>query len=249
MGIKTSRSKKFVNTVTRNIPNYINGSVPDSYNIGKVFWSTLIRGIFTRIHRSYEIRAAGGTDDLGNSFPPLKKETIARRPIGRGELTKFGLDKKSSKVSIGDRQRGLLSPRENKEWKRIYSTKLNRLLLFKDETTAKEIAAASAWKEMKEKGAKTKLDTLGSRDVLIMRVTDAIYNSLEPAKGGMNYRPRKNQLVEIVGGVLTVGTLVDYAKFHNNSRPVIPEDISKWTKESMDIAFKAAMDYLTNRVL
>lgn len=244
----THKSKRFVSGVVSNVAGYINGSTNDTHGVGRVFWATLTREVFKRLHASYEIRSEGGTDDLGNSFAPLKRETIAKRPIQRGSLSGLKLDKRSSGTSLKDRKRGLLTPSEDREWKKIYSRKLRNLILFKPESVAKNIAAAIAWKEMKERGVKTKLDVLGSRDVLIMRVTDKIFNSLEPSGGGVPYRPKKNQLVDKNGTTLTLGTLVEYAKYHNKTRPVIPEDIQSWVADSIDIALEEAIEHLMMKV-
>ena len=206
--------------------------------------------MFSRIHRSYTIRSEGGQDDLGNSFPPLKKTTIARRPIGKGNLGEFGLTSRQSGTALRNRERGLLSPEENVLWKSVYSSTLSQLIIRMPEKQAKQRAAATAWIELKASGAKTKLDTLGNRNVLIMRVTDTIYNSLAPNhSGSRTYRPRRNQIFKQVGSRLEIGTSVPHAKYHNSTRPVIPDNIQPWVDEATETAFDAVNEHIIRRVL
>ena len=115
---------------------------------------------------------------------------------------------------------------------------------------AKKIAAATAWKKLKEKGALTKKELLGGRDVLIMRVTDAIFNSLEPANSGSRgYRARRNQIYKQVGKQLVLGTEVEYAKFHNKTRPVIPENANEWASEATSLAFNAVANHVAENII
>jgi len=249
MKIQTTRSAHFVKRIFNDIPDYINGTISDRHGIGRVFWHTMVRYLYTKIHESYAIRASGGTDELGNKWKPLSPNTIAQRPIRKGELRKLGIIGKG-KASFKSRQRGLLSPEENIAWKRKYSTVLFKLQTRMGEAKAKKIAAGVAWNYVKSNGAMTKKEKLGSRNVLIMRVTDAIFNSLKPSEGSANqYRPRKNQIYNLVNGKLEIGTTVEYAKYHNKSRPVIPDNIDPWVEEAKDKAMENVTQHILTRVL
>ena len=247
--VKTNRSRRFVLRVFRNIGNYIDGSIPDRHRIGSVFWGTFTRELFKRIHRSYEVRSEGGTDDLGNKFKPLSPSTIAARPIGKGQLGTFGLTKKQSGTAFGKRTRGLLTPKENDLWKLVYARNVARLRLNVNERTARNVAAKKAWAAVKAIGAKTRKELLSKRNVLIMRVTDRIFNSLEPAGGTGYYRAKKDQLYEQVSGTITLGTLVEYAKHHNDTRPVIPDNIDPWITESFNIAMNEVNNHIVYNLL
>ena len=250
MKIQTSRSASFVKRIFAEIPDYISGTKNDTHNIGKVFWASLTRYLLDKIHEAYAIKSEGGTDELGNQWPPLKPETIARRPIGRGNLGGLGLTKKATGLKLSDRQRGLLSPEENRAWKRKYSIVLAHLQKRLGSDRAKKIAASTAWNYIKGNGAKTKKALLGSRQALIMRVTDSIFKSLEPTNGsGFQYRPRKNQLYNLINGKLELGTTVNYAKFHNKSRPVVPDNIEPWVKEAQNFAMEKVKEHILGRVL
>jgi len=250
MRVKTNRSKKFVERIFSDIPAYISGSKSDTHSIGRVFWSAFVRRLYSKIHESYAIRSEGGTDELGNKFLPLKKKTIAQRPIGKGNLGGLGLTKKKSGTALRNRERGLLSPEENLAWKRKYSIVLASLQRRMGTDRAKKIAASVAWNYVKSNGAKTKKELLGNRDVLIMRVTDSIFNSLKPSEGSdYSYRPNKNQIYNRVNNKLEIGTKIEYAKYHNNSRPVIPKDIDPWIEEARDHAMEIVKKYIVERIL
>ena len=115
---------------------------------------------------------------------------------------------------------------------------------------AKQIAAAVAWNYVKSNGAMTKRKVLGSRNVLIMRVTDAIYNSLAPSEGSpTQYRPKKDQIYNVVNGRMEFGTSVYYAKYHNKTRPVIPDNIEPWVEQGRDLGMEAVREFIFQRVL
>ena len=243
--VQTTKSKQYVTRIINSVPGYINGTVPDIHKVGAVFWTTLIREMYRKIHESYEIRSMGGSDELGNSFKPLTTKTISQRPIGKGNLREFGLTKKQSGTNFKDRTRGLLTPEENRAWKRKYSVVLSQLMRRVNSGQAEKIAAGVAWNHVKSKGAETKINLLGNRNVLIMRITDAIYNSLQPTEGSDRYyRKRNNQLAEIEGTKLTLGTTVSYAKYHNQTRPVIPNNADLWIEDAVNLATNAAITHV-----
>ena len=86
--------------------------------------------------------------------------------------------------------------------------------------------------------------------VLIMRVTDAIFRSLKPTQlSNRAYRPRKNQLAKRVRNKLEVGTLVPYAKFHDSTRPVIPDNHDVWLDRAATKAFEAVIEHIKRNIL
>lgn len=249
MNVTTKRSKKFVKAVFKNIPLFISGKKIDRHGIGRVFWATFIHEMFDKIHDAYAIKALGGTDSLGNSWPPLARETIAQRPV-TGQLRRLGLTAKRTGTAFKNRERGLLSPQENILWKVIFSKTLRNLQKTMKGPEAKSYAARIAWTQLKKLGAMTKLDKLGSRNVKIMRLTDKLFDSLEPSQINRNgYRTRRNQLVVKSKGSVRLGTKVKYAKFHNKTRPVIPEDINKWVEEATKFALNEVNQHILRSVI
>jgi hypothetical protein len=77
---------------------------------------------------------------------------------------------------------------------------------------------------------------------LIMRETDRLINSLKPAitRGQGFYTPRKDQMVYTSTRAFTIGTEVEYAKYHNKTRPVIPDNAGEWVTASINEAIVAA---------
>ena len=162
VAVTTNRSKHFVKRVFSSIGKYIDGSKPDTHNVGRIFWRVLTRYLFEKIHESFVIRSLGGTDELGNSFKPLKKVTIAKRPITKGNLSGLGLTKKQTGTSFKDRTRGLLTPEEDSIWRETFARVMNGLSKQVSKAQAKKIAAKAAWGRVKKLGAKTRIDTSGS---------------------------------------------------------------------------------------
>ena len=248
--MKTQKSKRFVKMIFRRIPGYIDGTYPDRHRIGSVFWSNLSYMLFLKAREMYRIKSEGGTDELGNKWKPLAKSTVAKRPIGKGGLNKLGLTKKQSDTAFKDRSRGLLTPAQNAQWKKIYAGVLSRLITSLPEKAAKAQAAKIAWGKLKKAGAETKKEKLGNRNVLIMRVTDTIYDSLKPSNpDGSFYRPRKNQLYHKVGNMLSIGTLVEYAHFHNSTRPVFPDNFELIVPKLISIAMEHVLNHIRINLL
>lgn len=231
-----------------NVGKYISGKKMDIYGVRTAFFRTVAQFFYAKIYEAYIVKSEGGTDELGNKWKPLSPSTIAQRPISRGELSLLGLSKKQTGVSIKDRTRGLLTPDENRAWKAIYSSRLRRLLVEYPEPVAKQIAAKLAWGFVKKRGALLKKDVLGSRDVLILRVTDTLLKSLKPTEGTTgDYRPRKYQIYNIKSGSLELGSDVPYAKYHKNVRPPVPDNWREWGAEAREAGLLAAVEHLIKR--
>lgn len=75
---------------------------------------------------------------------------------------------------------------------------------------------------------------------LIMIETGLILRSLTPSKSGY----RKYQIAKYENGKFTVGTEVEYAKYHENSRPVIPHNIEPWVEQASNKAMEAVVEHL-----
>lgn len=153
--------------------------------------------LLSQILLAFEEKAHGETGSDGIKWPPLKRSTVAERRLGPG-------DKKALQIG-GRRVRGLLTPAEDKEWRKIFGSRFARLRLTMPEGAAKAKAAAIAWAVMKAKGAKTKLEVLGGRKVDILMDTGELFRSFTP---GVEDRASgvDGQVVEFGPGSITVGT-------------------------------------------
>ena len=249
--VRTTTRAFTVQAVFQNIPEYISGRKSDTHRIGRIFWGTLTRFLFQKIYMAYAVKSEGGTDELGNRWPPLKRSTIASRPIHGKKLRQYKLTKKqSSGIALKERTRGLLTPAENRLWKLHFFKVFARLRVSLGDAQAKKIAAGYAWNRVKQAGARTKQDVLGARKELIMRVTDRIYDSLRPSgAGGFGYRPVKDQIYNQVGTQLEIGTMVEYASFHEATRPVIPLNMDQWIEQGISAAMEAVMNHIAREVL
>ena len=117
----TKGSKRELSKAIRNLPRYIEGSLPDIYGIGRTFKAFYARALWERINRGFEIKSTGAADDTGTKWKPLSPATIAQRPLVPGERKSLGI-KRNEKV------RGLLTPQQDAVWKGIFRSTFMRLI-------------------------------------------------------------------------------------------------------------------------
>ena len=123
-----------------------------------------------RIKQAFVVKARGGTDEAGDSWPPLSPKTIAyskTRQRGRGGRTKAE-KKRASHPSQA------LNDKQQARWWQVYR---RQLAIYKGD---KGHAAAVAWLVLKKEGAQTLVDKYGNRQVEILRDTGLLLNSLSP---------------------------------------------------------------------
>lgn len=183
--------------------------------------------LLSKIQEAFIVKSRGGTDAAGIKWEPLKRETIARRRIGPGDLAAIGV--KGAKIPA-NRTRGLLTPKEDRTWRSIFAS---RLAAFRArgfvEGEARSRAAQIAWATLKAQGAKTKLDVLGGRTVDIGRDTGILFRSLTPG-----LESDSEQVCEAEPGRITVGSNVPYAgPFHARRR--------LWPDHELPEAWNAAL--------
>lgn len=204
-----------VRAILREIPAIVAGHAPDPYGVARAVQLRVGVAALSQIQQDFLTKCRGGTGSDGVTWPPLKRSTIAARRVGRGELKSLGVG--------GKRVRGLLTPAENKLWKQIYGTRLARLRLHMGEAEARAKAASIAWAELKRRGAKTKLEVLGSRKVDMGRDTGRMFRAFTP---GVEDRPsgEPDQIFETVQGAVIVGNKVPYFPAFHARRPCWPAD-------------------------
>lgn len=189
---------------------------------------TLVNGVQLRVANALlsEVELAfiqksrGEVGSDGIKWAPLKRETIAQRRIGAGDLAAIGI--KGPGQPKG-RVRGLLTQAEDKVWRRIFASRLAWFMakFGMSEGEAKQRAAQAAWAKLKEMGAKTKLEVLGSRQVDILRDTGELLASFSP---GIGAQPSgaDGQVLRTAAGSVTVGT--NKKPWHHKRRPYWPKD-------------------------
>ncbi len=200
------------------LPRYISGQLPDIHGYGRRFKMYVAHHLIDKIHEAFLVKSDGGTDETGMKWKPLKRETIAQRPLAPGEATELKIR------NLGRGGRGLLTLSQNRKWKGIFASVFKRMLLKVGEAEAKRIAARTAWAILKADGAKTKLDVLGNRHVKMLQVSLRLIKSLEPGHLSDDaYSPPKEQIFQSHWGAVTIGTKVPYAEFQHRMRPLWPD--------------------------
>jgi len=227
----------------------------------------------SNVQESFIMKARGEVGIDGIRWKPLSRKYLAySRRFGTGEQAELkraaGLvrtDKNGKATTAPFRfapggKKGLLTADQLKQWRRFYSVMLARMLASTDEAEAKRIAAGYAWNQMKKRGAQTKLNVYGSRQVEILRDTSVLFNSLSPfSMIDTDYvsefsllstqNPRDAQILQTVRGGVRVGTSVPYAATHHYgdgrrgvpARPFWPEDLPVQWRENMADVLKRAV--------
>lgn len=182
----------------QSIPAILSGKEPDPMGLAKELKLRVGVALLSQVQQDYIRKSRGETGKDGERWAPLKPRTIARRRTTRAELKKLGIKRKGIRRSLTDSQ--------NAAWKRLFVYHFRLGLRDMPRIQAKRRAAAIAWARIKEDGAKTLLDLLGSRKVDILRDTGARLRSFEP---GVDDRPSEapGQIFRtMVPGVVVVGS-------------------------------------------
>lgn len=171
--------------------------------------------LLSKVQQAFIVKSRGGVGSDGIRWKPLSPRTIAARRVSATEKRTLAIG--------GRRERGMLTPAQNQRWKSIFGSRLARLMAQgMNEAAAKTLAAKIAWAVLKQEGAQTKLQVLGSRQVDIGRDTGALLRSLTP---GVEDKPSNadGQVFEVQPGLVIVGTNVPYASRFHRDRPLWPE--------------------------
>lgn len=199
--------------------------------------------LLSQIRQDFIVKSRGGVGRDGIVWPPLKPETIAQRRTTAGERKSLGI--------TGRRVRGLLTPDQDRRWRGIYSSTYQRLVLELGHTAAAARAAQSAWAILKAEGAQTKLATLGTRQVDILRDTGLLLRSLTPPSTASS--STDGQILEANNGLVSVGSTIH--PWHHRgvpgklpARPFWPLDgriPDVWWEAITRAALRGLLDLLT----
>ena len=176
--IQSSFSKKVVDDIIKSIPGVIAGRERDQFKLHNKFWGAVALSMYQSLNKAFDDKSQGGQDDLGNSWDDITERTKAySRPIFPGDVPR--------RMRLNERRTdtiGLLSPAEYKRWRYIFAIIFNKDKDKLGNKEAKARAARVAWDILKKAGAQTKIDVLGSRDLLILRNADRLYRSFLSGK-------------------------------------------------------------------
>lgn len=191
------------------------GREVDRYGIARGFSLRLAVAFLSKVKQSFIAKARGGTDEAGDSWPPLTKEYLA---YGRGPKS----TRTAGGLAPGGKD-GFMTPAELKQWRMIFARNLKWLAARMSLDEAKGVAAAIAWKAMKRAGVRTKLEVFGNRPHEILRDRGILFNSLSPgilveSGPSASYSEPDSQVVRVLPGEVAVGTNVAYAAYHHNAK-------------------------------
>lgn len=267
--VRTRYTKQQVKAIIQNGIDACNGRGPDTYGFARVFQGAIAYSLFSSIHFAYLAKSAGGTDDLGFKWVDLSPHYKAyRRKDARAGMR---LD--------GPKGRPTLNPAQDKVWRGIYARMLHKIkgagfisrrersrmspktyrkVLKQRKGDAVQTAAGTAWAFVKDHmGAVTLIDELGNKQIPIMRDTDRLIESLEPApltSDGSYVPTNPDQICGTSSRVgfttgapnstLIVGTRVPYAKDAAARRPIWPANMSIWMGRAIQAGSLAVTKHL-----
>lgn len=250
--INTRLPKGEVTKLYRDLPAMLEGKKPSRFGLHRLFWGAVAYSLFQSIHDAFMVKAYGLPDELGNQWDDLDEKYKAYgRPLDQGSLTKLPENlRRRLKNNANSGVLGLLTPGQYKAWKKVFGTIYHASKAKMPDGEAKALAGQIAWTRAKAAGAKTKLEVLGNRDLLILRVSDTLSESLSPGKfdplTGYN-KSSKYQIFTIRRGSLEIGTRVHYANMvsrRNNQdfRPVWPEEMGPWIDKAVDFGMDTVLE-------
>lgn len=199
-----------------------------------------------------------GSGESPNNKPggPAAHGGVLGRDPGSGELSKTELvtwwqfyNKRKRQLlrqHFGDTSIPSVGKRETRRLRRALATA----------SATREIksrAAAFAWMQVKEMGAKRLLDTVGQRDAMILvDKTTRLRTSIEPTADAESvtaenrYVPNDGQIFDRMGNRISLGTSVEYARIHHFGigvpmRRLWPRRLPERWKERMAMQVRDAM--------
>lgn len=239
-----TKQRDEIEQLIRALPAILSGRAPDQFGIAHGFKLRMAVMFFSNVKEAFIIKARGGTDVAGISWPPLTKKYLA---YGRGPKS----SRTAGGLSPGGKD-GFMSETQLKNWKKDFVRALAWLSgKIGAGQEAKSGAAAIAWVKAKARGVRTILDVFGNREVEILRDRGILFNSFSPGilseRGpDASYSPPEDQVLEEQPGSLTVGTSVEYAKHHQDGkRPFWPQDGSipqEWVDDMVEVGISGLLE-------
>lgn len=170
-------------------------------------------------YQAYLIKAKGGTDDQGITWPPLKPETIAYKRLHPGLNSK-----RKEAEAAGRPGRPLLTDAQDAIWRKVYSQKLYEFEQA-NEADASGHAAAIAWIVVKNAGGKTIIGEYGDTKVEIGRDTGRAINAM--ALAVRSQQSSDDVQVRTEPSAVLVAMRVSYMVHFHKKRPLWN---SKWPR-------------------
>jgi hypothetical protein len=179
------------------------------------------------LHTAFLAKSFGGTDNLGNRWKPLAHSTNIYKPLVSGEASSYGVRQFKA-------LRGLLTPSQDRLWRRIFASVYRSNLAKLGDAEAKQFAARVAWDKVKAAGGKTKKDVFANRKTQINVRTGRLLRACTPGRVSNDtyVPPNIDQEVTVVGDTIRVFFRIPYAEAVNDVRPIIPANHDAWIREA-----------------
>ena len=249
--------RKDVRKTVRSLLAQITGKASDQNGLARSVFYAIGFAALSDVQEAFIVKSRGGTGEDGVTWPPLTKEYLAYgRRFGPGEQAALkrtaGLGK-AHHHGVGGKG-GILTKSQQARWNKLFAKNTAWLSARHPLPIAKNIAAAMAWKTIKDEGAKTKLEVYGNRVVDVLRDTGVLFNSLSPGYfDGSDYSKPSGegggkQIFTALEDGIVIGTNVPYAASHNYGDPkrgipkrqFLPEDAPKvWVERWTNVASSA----------
>jgi hypothetical protein len=227
------------------------GKGPDVAGIGKSVLIAMGVAALGDIMDAFVVKSRGGTDAMGIKWPPLDPKTVAARRVGPRDTRNSAAIKEREKIR-----------------KREFKKALKRYQMSLPPEEARRRAAMVAGIRATRLTGQTKVETLGGRNVEMLRDTGILANSLSPGVmtgdgAAMSYSKPSGeggdqQLFDLLPGAVIVGSNLPYAGRHQNgdppanlpARPFLPRDESdipeEWWENWLEagaITLEAGLEY------
>lgn len=227
----------------------MSGKTMDRYNLGHGFRVTIGYTLLSDVFEGFVQKARGGTDAMHIKWPPLSPKTIANRRVGPSDL-EDPMIKERQKVFDAERKRLLA-----------------KYMVSMDKETAYKTAARMAQIQATKTTGRTKVQTLGHRNVEILRDTGALGNSLMP--GVLNnqnpvtveMKPigvdgNQYQIFEIGKDEIVIGSSRPYCAVHQHGskngriprRQFLPDDVTGIPQNWVDNMTYSAVGFMSEAV-
>lgn len=248
--VRTKQPREKLLELSRFLPSIISGRRIDQFGLRPVYWNAYRHHLMSKIHEAFMIKSEGGADETGESWKELKRETIAQRPLSRGEIGKLNVGGRGSKA-FKRRERGLLTPEQNKIWSAIFASTTARLRPTLGEAEAKKQAAELAWGILKARGAQTKLEVLGRRTVPILIASGRLEEAMRPGTLTKNHlsSPEEQEIIS-TGSKLQIDIDVPYSGHVHKKRRLWPSvrKMQGWLTEAAQAGANAVAKRLSETI-
>lgn len=217
----------------------IKGKVPKFRAVHTTYVSRYFEKMMQKINKSFWARSKEGqSDELGNTWEPLKPQTHKykpKSPIERGDY------------KLNDRKDvGLLNPSQRAKYQKAYDEAYKLAIRHSSASTARKKASEKAWSTVHMRPRVNRFSD-GTRKTRINIRTGRLVASTRAGRVANNryYAPPDQELIMGHSG-FRVKTTVPYAKDVDKVREIIPANLGPWRAEAHNYAMKFAIQAYRN---